>query len=247
MGGRRKTANRAARLCRATAILCRETCLATTHCDCDDSIVTQIVETIRDLRHGFRTLLKRPAFFAVALLTLTLGIGANTAMFSIINTVLLNGLPYPDSNRLVILDENRLNSSRTVSWMDFLDWRKQNRAFDDMAAYRLSHVNLTGVGDPALLRVGEGSSPFFKLLGVQPFSGRTFDEREDSADANPVVVISYQLWKTRLGADPNFAGKTLTFDGVSYSIIGILPPEFNFFDKRVDACLPVGLHSADDL
>jgi putative ABC transport system permease protein len=84
-------------------------------------------------------------------------------------------------------------------------------------------------------------------FGIQPFSGRTFDEREDSAGANPVVVISYQLWKTRLGGDPNFAGKTLTLDGVSYSIIGILSPEFNFFDKRVDACLPVGLHSADDL
>jgi hypothetical protein len=87
-------------------------------------------------------------------------------MFSIINTVLLNGLPYPDSNRLVILDENRLNSSRTVSWMDFLDWRKQNRAFDDLAAYRLSHVNLTGVGEPTLLRVGEVSSAFFNVLGI---------------------------------------------------------------------------------
>ncbi len=208
--------------------------------------MTHFVETIRDLRHGFRALLKRPAFSAVALLTLALGIGANTAMFSIINTVLLNGLPYPDSNRLVILDEKRLNSSRTVSWMDFLDWRKQNRAFDDMAAYRLSHVNLTGVGEPALLRVGEVSSPFFKVLGIQPFSGRTFDEKEDSTGANPVVVISYQLWKTRLGGDPNFAGKTLTLDGVSYSVIGVLPPEFNFFDKRVDAYLPVGLHGADD-
>jgi putative ABC transport system permease protein len=209
--------------------------------------VTQIIETIRDLQHGFRTLLKRPAFSAVALLTLALGIGANTAMFSIVNTVLLNGLPYPDSNRLVILDENRLNSSRTVSWVDFLDWRKQNRAFDDMAAYRLSHVNLSGVGEPALLRVGEVSAPFFKVLGIQPFSGRTFDEKEDSTGANPVVVISYQLWKTRLGGDQNFAGKALTLDGVSYSIVGVLPPEFNFFDKPVDACLPVGLHGADDL
>jgi putative ABC transport system permease protein len=126
--------------------------------------VPQILETVRDLRHGFRTLLKRPAFFAVALLTLALCIGANTAMFSIINTVLLSGLPYPASNQLVILDENRLNSSRTVSWMDFLDWRKQNRAFDDLAAYRLSHVNLAGVGEPTLLRVGEVSSAFFNVL-----------------------------------------------------------------------------------
>jgi hypothetical protein len=109
--------------CRTTAILCRETCLATTDCCRDDFVVPQILETIRDLRHGFRTLLKRPAFSAVALVTLALGIGANTAMFSIINTVLLNGLPYPASNQLVILDENRLNSSRTVSWMDFLDAR----------------------------------------------------------------------------------------------------------------------------
>ncbi len=206
----------------------------------------QIVEIFRDLRHGLRTLLNRPSFSAVALLTLALGIGVNTTIFSIINFVLLNGLPYREANRLVILDENRKNSSRTVSWMDFLDWRKQSRAFDDLAAYRLSHVNLTGAGEPALLRVGEVSSPFFKLLGIKPMSGRTFDEKEDSAGANSVVVISYALWKNRLGGDPNFAGKTLTLDGVSYSIIGILPPEFNFFDKSVDAYLPVGLHGADD-
>jgi len=208
--------------------------------------MSHIVEILRDLRHGLRTSLNHPSFAAVALLTLALGIGANTAMFSIINAVLLNGLPYPDAGRLVVLDEYRRNSSRTVSWTDFLDWRKQNRAFDDMAAYRLSHVNLTGAGEPALLRVGEVSSPFFKLLGLRPLSGRTFDEREDSAGANRVTVISYELWKNRLNGDPNFAGQTLTLDGVSYSVIGVLPPQFNFFDRQVDAYLPVGLHGADD-
>ena len=115
-----------------------------------------------------------------------------------------------------------------------------------MAAYRLSHVNLTGAGEPALLRVGEVSSPFFKLLGIRPLSGRAFDEREDSAGANRVTVISYELWKNRLNGDPNFVGKTLTLDGVSYSVIGILSPKFNFFDKQVDAYLPVCLHGADD-
>jgi putative ABC transport system permease protein len=209
--------------------------------------MNRTLEFLRDLRHGLRTLLKNRAFSAAALLTLAFGIGANTAIFSIVNAVLLNRLPYPDANRLVILDEYRLqHGSRTVSWLDFLDWRKQNRIFADMAAYRLSHVNLTGIEEPTLLRVAEVSSPFFRILGTQPLSGRTFSEREDLPGANPGVVVSHELWKNRLGGDPNFAGKTLTLDGISYSVIGVLPPEFNFFDKRVDAYLPVGLHGADD-
>jgi nitric oxide reductase large subunit len=184
----------------------------------------------------------------VALAVVVFGsmIGEFITIHGVVNAVLLNGLPYPDANRLVILDEYRLqHGSRTVSWLDFLDWRKQNRTFDDMAAYRLSHVNLTGIEEPTLLRVAEVSSPFFRILGTQPLSGRTFSEREDLPGANPVVVVSHELWKNRLGGDPNFAGKTLTLDGISYSVIGVLPPEFNFFDKRVDAYLPVGLHGAD--
>ncbi len=209
--------------------------------------MSRTLEFLRDLRHGLRTLLNNRAFSAVALLTLAFGIGANTAIFSIVNAALLNGLPYPDANRLVILDEYRLqHGSRTVSWLDFLDWRKQSRTFDDMAAYRLSHVNLTGIEEPTLLRVAEVSYPFFKMLGIQALSGRTFSEREDLPGANPAVVISHELWRNRLSSDPNFAGKALTLDGVSYSVIGVLPPEFNFFDKRVDAYLPVGLHGAED-
>lgn len=208
--------------------------------------MSRTLEILRDLRNGLRILFKNRTFSATALLTLALGIGANTAIFSIVNTVLLNGLPYPNANHLVILDEYRLqHGSRTVSWLDFLDWRKQNRTFDDMAAYRLSHVDLTGIGEPTLLRVAEVSYPFFKILGAQPMSGRTFSQGEDSPGRKPTVVISYELWRNRLGGDPNFPGRALTLDGTSYSVIGILPPGFNFFNKRVDAYLPVGLHGAE--
>src|SRR5260370_32241602 len=127
----------------------------------------------RDLRSSIRGLLKTPGFSIVALGTLALGIGANTTIFSIVNTVLLKALPYPNGDRLVILDEYRLqHGSRTVSWLDFNDWSKQNTAFEDLAAFRLSHVSLTGIDRPALLRAGEVSATFFKILGSHPFTGR---------------------------------------------------------------------------
>src|SRR5215510_6145944 len=126
-----------------------------------------------DLRHAVRLLLKNRGFAIVAVSTLALGIGATTAIFSVINKVLLKSLPYPKSDRLVVLDEYRLqHGTRTVSWMDFLDWKRQNPAFEDLAAYRVTCLSLTGVEDPTLLRVAEVSASFFKLLAIQPTLGR---------------------------------------------------------------------------
>src|SRR5262249_17215482 len=199
-----------------------------------------------DLRHGGRLLRKSPGFTVVAVITLALGIGANTAIFSVVNSVLLKSLPYPEADRLVVLDEYRLqHGSRTVSWMDFLDWRQQNPAFDELAAYRLTRLSLTGIEDPTLLRVAEVSSSFFKLLGVQPAIGRNFTEQEDKPGAARTALISYALWRGRFGADSNISGKPIDLDGAPVSVIGVLPPGFNFFDKQVDVYMPVGLHASE--
>ena len=199
-----------------------------------------------DVKFSLRTLLKKRGFVDVAVATLALGIGANTAMFSVVKAVLLDPLPYPDPSRLVIIDESRLgHGSRTVSWLDFQDWKGQNRAFDQMAGYRTDHVGLTDVEDPALLQMAEVSSPFFEILGTQAAVGRTFSKSDDEAGAERTVVISDRLWRTRLNSDPEVLGRTLTLGGFRYSIIGILPPRFDFFDKPIDVYLPLGLRGND--
>ncbi len=199
-----------------------------------------------DLRFAFRMLVNHPGFTAVVLLTLALGIGANAAIFSVVNAVLLKSLPYPNADRLVVLDEYKLeHGSRKVSWLDFQDWRQQTQALQDMAAYKLSRATLTGPAEPMLLREAEVSAPFFGLLGIEPVAGRTFAESEDKPGANRTVVLSYAFWRGRLGGDVHVIGKGLTLDGVPYSIIGILPPDLNFFDSQVDVYVPVGLHGSD--
>ncbi len=199
-----------------------------------------------DLRLALRMLVKNPGFAVVAVLTLTLGIGANAAIFSVINSVLLKSLPYPEADRLVVLDEYKVeHGSRTVSWLDFEDWRHQTQVFQGMAAYRLAHLTLTGIHEPTLLRAAEVSAPFFHLLGVQPVTGRGFHEADDQPGAARAVVVSYPFWRNVLRGDPNLTGRVLDLDGLSYSIVGVLPPDFNFFDKQVDVFLPVGLHGND--
>lgn len=200
----------------------------------------------QDLSHGCRLLRTSPGFTSVAVLTLALGIGATTAIFSVVNKVLIKSLPYPEADRLVVLDEYRLqHGSRTVSWMDFLDWRKQNPAFDDFAAYRLTRLSLTGVERPTLLRAAEVSSTFFKLVGVEPVLGRSFTEHDDAPGATHTALISYGLWRGGFGADPNIGTKIIDLDGVPAVVIGVLPPEFNFFEKQVDVYMPVGLHGGE--
>lgn len=179
----------------------------------------------QDVRFALRMLLKNPGLAGAAILTLALGIGANAAIFSVVNTVLFNSLPYPNPNRLVVLDEYKIDhGSRTVSWLDFQDWRNQAPAFEDMAAYRLSHVTLTGRDQPALLRVAEVSASFFKLLGLQPQLGRFFNDSEDQPGATPSVVITYSFWRSRFGANPHILGTAIDLDGKSYVVLGVLPP-----------------------
>jgi putative ABC transport system permease protein len=201
---------------------------------------------LQDLRYGLRMLGKNPGFTAVAVLTLALGIGANTAIFSVVNAVLLRPLPYKDPNRLVFVWQTY--RPRGVTWTavapaNFLDWREQNRVFEDMAAVAISGVYLTGTGEPKRLEGQRVSASLFPLLGVSPLLGRTFLAEEDRPGGDPVVILSHRLWQERFGADPSAIGKTLTLDGEMHTVVGIMPPSFRFFNgwgegKPADLWLP---------
>jgi putative ABC transport system permease protein len=176
-------------------------------------------------------LLKSPGFTAVAVITLALGIGANTAIFSIVNTVLLRPLPYPDSDRLVQVASTQRHLERWYDWVsypDFVDWRTENRVFEDMAAYRAFGFTLTGLDHPELLPGMFVSASLFSVLRAEPMLGRSFLPEEDQPGRNRVVIISYGLWQRRFGSDPGLVGKAVQIDGQSYTVVGVMRPGFHF-------------------
>jgi predicted permease len=184
---------------------------------------------IQDLRYGLRMLAKNPGFTAVALLTLALGIGANTAIFSVVNGVLLRPLPYPEPGRLMLVYErSREFGHLSVAYPNFLDWRRENHSFTDIAAFRGDDFNFTGSGQPEHLGGEFVSASLLPVLGVNPMLGRNFLPQEDRQGAGGVVILTYGLWKSRFGADPNILGKTMTLNGRNYKVIGVLPSEFRF-------------------
>ncbi len=200
---------------------------------------------VQDLRYGLRTLAKSPGFAAVAVLTLALGIGANTALFSVINGVLLNPLPYPQPDRLVALYLRTPDSPRwSIAYPNFLDWVRDNRSFSALAAYRGDTFNLTGVGEPERLSAEMVSASFFPMLGVKPVLGRTLLPGDDQVGAAPVVLISGGLWKRKFGSAPDVVGKTLTLDGTVYTMVGVIPADFHYannnFDTGKDVYVPIG-------
>ncbi|MGH9937481.1 MAG: ABC transporter permease, partial [Blastocatellia bacterium] len=187
-------------------------------------------EMIQDLRFGVRMLLKNPGFTLIAALTLGLGIGANTAIFSVVNAVLLRQLPYADPERLVVLWERQRNIEQEApSYPNFLDWQAQSQSFEQMAVARRDTVNLIGAGEPERLICRQVSANFFSTLGAQPQLGRAFTPEEDRAGANTVVVISHSLWQRRFGADAEIIGKTLTLSNRLFTVIGVLPSDFQFY------------------
>ena len=201
---------------------------------------------LQDVRYGSRMLRKNPAFTLVAVLTLALAIGANTAIFSVVNAVLLKSLPFPHSEQLIVLDEYQTHTgSSSVAWPNFLDWRQRSHSFEGLAAFRGDSSSLTGVGDPARLKVGEVSAAFFPLLGVKPVLGRTFAESEDQAHAEKTVVVGYEFWRTALHGDASVIGRSLTLDGEPREVIGVLPAGFKFFVDKIDVYSPIGLHGDD--
>jgi predicted permease len=204
------------------------------------------IETLgQDLRYGLRTLLKNPGFTAVAIITLALGIGANTALFSVVNGVLLNPLPYWQPDRLVALYTHTADNSKfSISYPNFQDWVRDNRSFSAMAAYRADDFNLTGMGVAERVSAEMISASLFPLLGVRPVMGRTFLSEEDQLGAAPVVLISGGLWKRKFGGAPDAVGKSLTLNGVAYTIVGVIPADFQYggnnFDRGKDVYVPLG-------
>jgi predicted permease len=198
----------------------------------------------QDLRYGFRTLRKNAAFTAVAMLALALGIGANTAIFSVVNGVLLQPLAYPDPGRLMMIFETTSERSQmSVAYPNFLDWRRESRSFTDMAATRSDDFNFTGTGEPEHLSGEYVSASLFPILGVTPFMGRGFLPQEDRHDAACAVVIGYGFWKQRLGADPNILGKVLTLNAMSCAVVGVLPPDLRF-RERAQVYVPIEQYDA---
>jgi len=195
-----------------------------------------------DLRYGLRTLLRRPAFTAAAVVTLALGIGANTAIFSAVSAVLLRDLPFEEPERLAMvwLDNARLGVRRDItSYPTFLDWR-DNAVFEEMTVYAVLRHNLTGEGEPERVRVAHVGEGFFELLGVSPRQGRTFTAEENREGESDVVVLSHGLWQRRYGGDPDVVGRTLRLDGEDLRVVGILPPGFSFPEAQIWTPLVVG-------
>jgi putative ABC transport system permease protein len=181
----------------------------------------------KDLRYGLRTLAKSPGFTTVALVTLGLGIGANTVIFSVLDAVLFKVLPYPRPEALVAIVENeKIAGNVSASWPDFLDWQKQNRVFDSIAAYRNNGMNLTGLDQPQRLRVLEATAGFWDITGAKPILGRVFTREEDQAGATPTVVLSYTFWQSRFGGDAGVVGRTVALNQTQYRVAGVLPAGF---------------------
>src|SRR5437773_5782292 len=178
-----------------------------------------------DLRHAMRMLRQNPGFTAAAVAALALGIGANTAIISVLNTVLLKPLPYPDPDRLVMfLNTSPQGSGPGASPTKFNIWRRQTGAFQDAAAYRFNVVNLTGAGDPEQIPAGQVSAAFFRLFGAPVVTGRTFSADHDRPNGGYVAVLSDGFWKRRFGSDASVAGRTISLNGTPYQVIGILGP-----------------------
>ncbi|HEX2331169.1 MAG TPA: ABC transporter permease [Candidatus Angelobacter sp.] len=183
---------------------------------------------LQDVRYGFRMLAKAPGFAAVAILTLALGIGANTAIFSVVNGVILNPVPFHDGDQLVSLFQaSRTFSHSSISYPNFVDWRRMNTTFAGMAAYRSDGFTLTGSGDPERLPGEMVSHGFFEILGVSTLIGRTFTEEEDRIGANPTVMITEGLWRRKFGADSKILGRQLILNGHSRTVIGVVPSSFH--------------------
>jgi putative ABC transport system permease protein len=203
---------------------------------------------LKDIRYGIRGLLKRPGFTVIALITLALGIGANTAIFSVVNAVLLRPLPFQDPEQLVIVWEDATFAGfprNTPAPANYVDWKTQNQSFADMAASHEDSFNLTGDGEPERVSAYAVSANFFPLLGVQPLVGRSFLTEEDRPGANKVVVLSYSLWQSRYGGDRNILNREILLNGEKHSVIGVMPASFQFFEKDVRLWVPIAFEAED--
>ncbi|HEU4836105.1 MAG TPA: ABC transporter permease [Pyrinomonadaceae bacterium] len=194
----------------------------------------------KDIRFALRGLLKHPGFTAIAVVTLALGIGGSTSIFTVVNAALLRGLPYKSPDRLYHLWEQTPKQEfpkREFSYPDYQDYQ-QNNVFEGLAAYTGGGAILSGQGDPESLNAVRANAAFFSVLGVDPLLGRTFQNGEDNQNGPKVTILTYGLWQRRFGADPNIVGRGLTINGQSYTVIGVLPASFQFALRPADLFLP---------
>ncbi len=210
-----------------------------------------LASLLRDLRYSVRSLARSPGFCAVAVLTLAVGIGANTAMFSVVNGMLLQPLPYPNADRIVHLwatYEVRGFRGVPVAPLDFLDWREQNETFERLTAGRFWFYTLSGDGNPEQLHGMRVSPGFFQTLGVQTMLGRTFRPEEDQPGRDRVVILTHGLWERRFSSDPGLIGKTISIEAEPFTVIGVLPPDFWFYPilgKNVEIWMPMSFNPAE--
>jgi putative ABC transport system permease protein len=198
----------------------------------------------QDLRYGARTLIKTSGFTFIAVITIALGIGANTAIFSLVSAVLLRPLNYHEPDQLVMVWESNSavgDSRDTIAPANYADWKAQNQSFEDMAAIEWRNYNLTGDGEPERIFAFGVSANFFPLLGANPALGRTFQPEEDQPGANKVTVISHSLWQSRFGGEQGILGRSILLNDEPHTIIGVMPNDFQFMLANVNLWVPVAL------
>jgi putative ABC transport system permease protein len=210
--------------------------------ECRDARGVSLLETlVQDLRYGWRTLLKSPGFAAAALFTLALGIGANTAIFSVVYGILLRPLSFWDASHLVLLNETTPRvGDVSVSYPNFQDWRSQSHSFAEMAAVNPVSFNMAGSNQPENIGGLAVSPNFLPMMGVRPVMGRGFTPDEEKAGAARIVLLSYALWQSRFGADRSAIGQTIRLDSQTVTIVGVLPPDFRWVEK-CDVMEPMGV------
>src|SRR6266576_5982527 len=187
---------------------------------------------LRDIRYGIRGLLKRPGFAAIAVITLALGIGANTAIFSVVNAVLLRPLPFDDPERIVwVWDTQPQLPTAPAALPDFLDWKEQNRSFEHLAAFQSGYMFVDAGDGIEDTPVGLVTPELFSVFHVSPVLGRTFTDEETLPGRYRVAVLSHSMWQNRFGSDPNVLGRTIQLSGAAYTIIGVMPAGFSYPDR----------------
>src|SRR6185503_17129675 len=207
-----------------------------------------------DLKYGFRMLVRTPSFTLVAVGVLALGIAAGTAIFSVVNAVLLKPLPYTDPDRLLLVQESLPKlymRTGAVSAAEYWDYKEGNEVFSNIACYTTENLNLTGQGEATRINVARVSPSLFPLLNVPPKLGRTFTDDEDKPGADDVILISERLWRTRFGSDGGIAGRSMKLDEKAYTIIGVMPARFQFpatdstFSDAVDLWVPLAMTDSE--
>ncbi|PYY06623.1 MAG: hypothetical protein DMG64_00805 [Acidobacteria bacterium] len=201
---------------------------------------------IRDLSYSLRRLRNSPGFALTAVLTLALGMGVTTAVYSVIQAVLLNSLPFPHPEQLYVFRESAKAQAMSVAWPNFEEWRAQQHSFEGLAAYDLKHFDYFDGTHTSLPRAARVTAEFFPLLGARPFLGRLFSANEDKPGAPAVVMLSHSFWQNQLHGDSKIVGSSVNVSGKPYSIVGVMPPEFHFFLSRPeDMYVPLGPEAAD--